>query len=129
MTLPAPELGLMRQDMSGLITDWGVSSSIRRKTVTRNTAGQVSASFVSVGTELMWIQPFEGQSDGRNVGTRLDAGIIDKMTHQCYERFSGYALQAEDQILVSGDTYVYDVLAVQVLHTHRHIFLQQVKRS
>lgn len=127
MTLPAPEIGVMRQDMSGLITDWGVSSSIRRKAETLNAAGQVSASFASVGTELLWIQPLEAQSYG--IANRIDPGILDKMTHQCYERFSGYAMQAEDQILVSGDTYVYDVLAVQVLQTHRHIFLQQVKRS
>lgn len=117
----------MRQDMSGLIQDWGVSSSIRRKTETRNSAGQISASFTSVATETLWIQPIEGER--YNLLNRIDAGILDRMTHQCYERFSGYAMQAEDQILVSGDTYVYDVVAVQVLQTHRHIFLQQVKRS
>lgn len=127
MTLPAPELGSMRQDISGLIVDWGVSSSIRRKTVTRNNAGQVSTAFTSVGTELLWVQPAEADSYGGV--TRAEAGILDKMTHQCYERFSGFAVQAEDQILVAGDTYVYDVLAVQLLQTHRHIFLQQVKRS
>lgn len=126
MTIPK---ATMRQDISGLIMDWGVTASIRRKTPTRNAAGQVSASFTSVGTETLWIQPFEGQSDGRNVGDRFEPGIIDKMTHQAYERYGGYATQAEDQILQSGDTYVYDVLAVQILDTHRHLFLQQVKRS
>lgn len=127
MTLPAPELGLMRQDISGLITDWGVTASIRRKAVTRNAAGQVSASFASVGTETLWIQPLEAHMYGGD--TRIEAGILDKMTHQGYEKFSGYAMQAEDQILVAGDTYVYDVLAVQLLQTHRHVFLRQVKRS
>lgn len=127
MTVPTPELGAMRQDMSGLIIDWGVVSSIRRKTPNRNSAGQVSGSFASVGTETLWVQPLEAQSYG--IANRIDPGILDKMTHQCYEKFSGFAMQAEDQILVSGDSYVYDVLAVQVLQTHRHIFLQQVKRS
>lgn len=117
----------MRRDMSGLIVDWGVTASIRRKSATRNAAGQVSASFASVGTEKLWIQPIEG--DRFNILNRIDAGILDRMTHQAYERYSGYAMQAEDQILQSGDTYVYDVLAVQLLDTHRHLFLQQVKRS
>ncbi len=127
MTVPTPELATMRQDMSGLIVDWGVSSSIRRKTVSRNNAGQVSGTFTSVGTELLWIEPIEGER--YNLLNRIDAGILDKMTHQCFERFSGFAMQAEDQILVSGDSYVYDVVAVQILQTHRHLFLQQVKRS
>lgn len=127
MTLPAPELATMRLDMSGLITDWGVSSVIRRKSTSRNSAGQISGTDSSVGTELLWIQPFEGQS--YNEPGHVDAGILDKMTHQAYERFSGAVVTAEDQITVSGDSYEYDVIAVQVLQTHRHLFLKQVKRS
>lgn len=117
----------MKQDMSGLVMDWGVSSSIRRKTVTRNAAGQVSASFASVGTDLLWIQPYSRASRGQV--NRIDPGILDKTTHECFQRFNGYGMQAEDQILVSGDTYVYDVLSVNILQTHRYLLLQQVKRS
>ncbi len=125
MSIP---LGSMRKDISALIVDWGVSSVIKRKTTTRNSAGQVSGSFASIGTQLLWVQPYEGQTFNHGVN-RMDAGILDRMTHQAFEHFSGTAVQAEDQLTVSGESYVYDVLAVQVLQTHRHLFLQQVKRS
>lgn len=128
MTLPAPDLAAMRQDMSGLISDWGVSTRIQRHATTRNAAGQSSGTVTSVGTELMWLQPFEGEMY-RGGPTHVDAGVVDRMTHQAFERFSGAAVQADDKLLVSGDTYAYDVLAVQIVQTHRHLFLQQVKRS
>lgn len=127
MTLPAPELAVMKQDMSGLITDWGVSCSIRRRTQTRNTAGQISAAFASVATETMWIQPVDSRV--YRMGAVEDPGLKDGMYFEYYERFSGYAIQAGDQILASGVVYVYDVLAVQVLSNFKHGFLHQVKRA
>ncbi len=126
MSIP---LSSMRRDISALIVDWGVSSIIKRKTTSRNSAGQISGSFASVGTQILWVQPYEGQSYRMGGQNRIDAGILDDMTHQAYEHFSGTAVQAEDQITVSGESYVYDVIAVQILQTHRHLFLRQVKRS
>lgn len=125
--MTAPALGTMRKDFSGLINDWGVSARIQRRTTGRNNAGQITATLSSVGTELIWIQPYEGEN--YNVGGHVDAGILDKMTHQGFEKYSGTAIHANDQLIVSGDTYQYDVVAVEILQTHRHLYLQQVKRS
>ncbi len=124
MTIP---FAAMRQDMSALILDWGVSCSIRRQSQSFNTAGQISAAHVSVATELLWIQP----SDGRAMrdGLVKEPGLEDEMYFEYFERFSGYAMQVGDQILASGTSYVYDVLAEQVLDNHRHGFIKQIKRS
>lgn len=127
MTLPAPELGLMKQDVSGLIVDWGVSCSIRRQGTTLNTAGQLSAARASVATETLWIQPVDSRAF--RLGEVIEAGLKDEMYFEYWEHFSGYAMQAGDQILETGTSFVYDVLAVQILSTHRHGFLKQVKRS
>lgn len=127
MTIPTPELAAMKLDISGLIQDWGVACSIRRQGVTLNTAGQVSAARTSAATETLWIQPVDSQAF--RLGVVKEPGLTDEMYFEYWEHFSGYAMQAGDQVLESGGVYVYDVLAVQKLQTHRHGFLRQVKRS
>ncbi len=127
MTLPGPDLPTMKQDMSALIIDWGVSCSIRRLGTGRTSAGQVSVLFSSVATETLWIQPIAGMK--RSFVGRVDPGIIDKTTHVIFERYSGYAMQVEDEILPAGESYVYDVLSSATIQTHRYLFAQQVKRS
>lgn len=117
----------MRQDMSALILDWGVSCSIKRQSQTLNSAGQMSAAHVSVATERLWIQPVDQR--GFRMGIVEEPGLKDQMDFVFFERFSGYAMEAGDQILASGTSYVYDVLAVQTLENHRYGFLKQVKRS
>lgn len=117
----------MRQDMSALVVDWGVTCSIRRRGQTRNTAGQVSSPFASVGTELLWIQPVDSRV--YKLGEVGAAGIVDGMYFEFFEHQAGFAMQAGDQIAKSGDTYVYDVLSTQILDNHRHGFLKQVKRQ
>lgn len=127
MTLPAPELGLMKQDMSGLIVDWGTSATIFRKGTTKNAAGQVSASFATVGVDVLWIQPVDSKMfvmDGI-----MDPGIKDKSDFMCFQKFSGTAMLAEDRLTVAGDSYAYDVISSQIVSTHRLSFLKQVKRS
>ncbi len=127
MSFPPP-LTEMRQDMSALIIDWGVTCTIKRKSSSsRNAAGQVSAAFSTVGTETMWIQPIDAAS--MNKSGIKDPGIIDNTTHQAFARYAGSETQNQDQILAAGDTYAYDVLSSQLLSTHRVIFLQKVKRS
>lgn len=127
MTIPTPELSTMKQDISGLIVDWGVACSIRRQGTTLNTAGQISAARTSVATETLWIQPVDSRAF--RLGAVIEPGLKDEMYFEYWEHFSGYAMQAGDQILESGGVYVYDVLAVQILQTHRHGFIKQVKRS
>src|SRR5258708_5140614 len=116
MSFPAPELPTMRQDMSALVTDWGVTCTIKRKSsASRNAAGQVSASFSTVGTDTMWIQPWTTR--GLKEAGIKDMGIIDKSTHQAFVHYSGTDVQTEDQITAAGETYAYDVLSSQLLKT------------
>lgn len=124
MSLPR---AAMRLDMSALVTDWGVSCSIRRRGQTRNTAGQISAAFASVATELLWIQPVDSRV--YRMGAVEDPGLKDGMYFEYFQHYAGSALQAGDQVVAVGQTYVYDVLAVQLLDNHRHGFLHQVKRA
>ena len=129
MTLPAPELPTMRQDMSGLINDWGSICVVKRRNqAIRNAAGMVSAPFSTVGSDTMWIQPISSTRAIFQSGVK-EFGILDKTTHMCFSRFAGPSVQNSDQITAAGETYAYDVLSSQLLSTHRLIYLQQVKRS
>lgn len=128
MTIPGPELPTMRLDISGLISDWGISCKVHRKPATRNVAGQVSGSIVSVGTELVWLQPYAGRARGRGE-SHIDPGILDKSTVEAFVRYSGVAMQVDDRLVATGQAYEYDVLSVQVLDTHQYLWLQQVKRK
>jgi hypothetical protein len=127
VTFPAPDLPTMQDDFSGLITDWGVSCVILRKAQTRNSAGQISSSFSTVGTETIWIQPYRRR--GGAGGAIGNAGLLDDSAFEYFERFSGYAIQAGDQLAAAGESYVYDVLSTQTLAQHHHGYLKQVKRS
>lgn len=127
MTLPAPDLPTMREDMSGLITDWGTSCAIIRKPATRNSAGQISGPMVTVGIDLVWFQPYSGRMRGSSAA-HIDPGILDKSAVQAFMRYSGPAVQADDRIVAVGQVYQYDVLSVQILDTHKYLWLQQVKR-
>jgi len=127
VTTPILPTTAMIQDMSGLIVDWGKTCLIKRKTATRNAAGQVSAAFTSVGTETLWIQPWT--SRGLKESGIMAMGIIDKTTHMAFEHASGFETNSEDRVEENGTTYAYDVLSSQLNHTHRVLYLQQVKRS
>lgn len=114
----------MKLDFSGLISDWGVTCTITRLSASLNSAGHMSGAFVTVGTDLMYVQPINTDKAMRD-----NPGIMDTHTHNAYQRFAGTALQAEDRIAVPGDVYVYDVVHAEVQDNHRIATLRQTKRS
>lgn len=114
----------MREDVSGLIADWGVTCTVTRFDKTLNASGRYSGTFATLTSMVMWIQPKSMTEEDRET-----AGIIDATTHELFEWYDGPELREEDRVLPSGDTYEYDVLGASVFETHRHAWLKRVKRS
>lgn len=119
--------GAMKMDVSALIVDWGVSTRVQRFSGADNAAGRMSGAFVSVSTQVVWIQPYDKR---RSKGsTRSDMGLDDDTTHEAFWRFSGYAMQPEDRLIVSGQTYQYDVLSTDQPENFRHGWLKLTVRT
>lgn len=119
---------MMKQDVSGLVQDWGVSCRISRFSGSENAAGKMSGAFVSVSTQTIFIQPYDRRRS-KGAGTRDDWGLLDETTHEAFWHFSGYAMQPEDRLAVSGQSYVYDVLSTDQPQIYRHAWLKVTARS
>ena len=113
----------MRTHMSGLVAEWGVTCTISRYSANVNSAGWRSGASVSIGTEVLWVQPLEGTGDRRS------PGILEDTTHVVFQRYGGLDMRAEDKILPTGETYELDVLAVSVKENHREVQAKRVKRT
>jgi len=114
----------MRQEIYDLILEWGKNCTISRFVSSTTADGRKSGSFVTRGTEILWVQPVD--RGGSDVKTQ---GIDEETTHFAWQRFSGLAMQAKDRILESGATYEYDVVRVHVKESHRVSELKLVTRS
>lgn len=117
---------LMKQDVSALIVDWGVSARVQRFAGSDNASGRMSGAFASVSTQTVWIQPYDKRR--KSGGTRDDLGTIDETSHEMFWRFSGYDILPEDQLIVSGETYQYDVLSTDQPENFRHAWLKLTAR-
>lgn len=124
MTIPK---ALLKQDLSGLVIDWGVSAKISRFSGALNAAGQMSGAFVSVSTQTLWIQPYDRR---RSKGSTRDSfGLVDETSHECFWDFDGFEMMPEDRISVSGQIYSYDVLSEDQPENYRHAWLKLTARS
>lgn len=118
---------VLKQDLSGLIIDWGVSGKVSRFSGAKNAAGKMSGAFVSVSTQTLWIQPYDKR---RNKGSIRDTfGLVDETTHECFWSFSGYDMLPNDRITVAGEVYMYDVLSSDQPENYRHAWLKLTARS
>jgi hypothetical protein len=117
----------MKMDVSALIVDWGVTARVQRFSGSDNAAGKMSGSYVSVATQVVWIQPYDRRKSAGS--TRSDIGLVDDTTHEMFWRFSGTAMQPEDRLIVSGQTYQYDVLSVDQPENYRHAWVKITARS
>ena len=115
-------------DVSALIVDWGVSARVQRFNGSENLSGRMSGSFVSVATQVIWLQPYDKRRN-RGAGTRGDAGIIDDTTHEAFWRYSGYEMEPEDRLIVAGETYQYDVLTADRPENYRHAWIKLTERA
>jgi hypothetical protein len=115
----------MKKDFSGIVDDLGVRCVVTRFSGAVNSAGHMSGTFITVGSDLMYITP----ARIREINARDAAGIMEMHTHECYQRSSGMVMKAEDRIAASGDVYVYDVLHAEIYDNHRRALVRQVKKS
>ena len=83
---------------------------------------RLSGSFVNVASGTFWIQPLTGYS------ARKMQGLEERTTHMMFAKLTS-SFKAEDRIAPSGESYLYDVLAVDSNPTHFEVQLQRVKRS
>lgn len=113
----------MRQDVSGLISDWGVNCKIRRFSSTVSTAGHLSGTYISQTTEQCWVQPITSKE------MRADVGVEEIDDFVMFQRYGGFAFKADDRIVPSTDTYEYDVVAVEGRETHIEVRLKKVKHQ
>jgi hypothetical protein len=118
---------IMKQDLSGLIVDWGVTARIARFSGSANAAGKMSGTFVSVATQIMWIQPYAKR---RNKGSvRDDFGLVDENYYECFWPFNGFEMMPNDEVAVPGLTYVYDTLSDDQPENYRHAWLKLTART
>jgi len=114
----------MRDEVRLLIEEYGNQNvSIRRYISSVTTGGRLSGSFVEQATEKIWIQPVGGFSE-------VEAADLDaQTTHLCFQYWSGYALQAKDRLLPSGETLEYDVIRTHLKESHRFSEIKQARRG
>ena len=112
----------MRADISTLIDDWGKNCVISRFSSTLNASGRHSGSYVGVSSGTYWIQPVQGMS------SKEMEGFHEETTHIMFARVTAN-VQADDKVLPSGETYLYDVLAPIENQPHTMFQLKRVKRS
>ena len=113
----------LRSDVSGLIQEWGVQCTVKRYSSTLNSAGRRSGAFATKATETMWLQPVTGQ------GFRFEKGIDETTTHLVFQKHGGFDMQAEDQLIPTGETFELDVVAVHVKESHRFVEATRTKRT
>jgi hypothetical protein len=117
----------MKADMSGLVADWGVRCSVKRRThPTTGSDGHVSSVISTlVSGEVLWIQP---------VGTRGTfakgiGGVDTETSHMVFQRSAGTLLRGDDRILLSGSSEEYDVLHPHVKESFNVYEARFVKKS
>lgn len=119
-TIPKSE---MRTDLLNLVDEWGVSTKIRRFSSATALDGRLSGAYVSIATEVLWVQPIDGMS------RRFEPGLLKEVTHLVFQRYTGTALSPKDRLLPSTETYELDVHSVHVKENHVEIFAKKVDRS
>jgi hypothetical protein len=111
----------MLLDISGLIAEWGVRSTVTRLSGSLNASKRFSGAFVAKASGSVWIQPEDGNY------RRGDAGALEETTHLAYVRKALNVLSG-DRLLPVGDSYEYDVLSIDENPTHNVVLLRRVKR-
>lgn len=121
----APPFTQMRAQFDSLIdAGWGTPCKVTRFSGSKNSAGHISGTFTTlVSSERLWIQALSGRS---NVGVMA---LNAETTHLAFQKRSGTPLLPKDRILLSGDTYVYDVMNSQIFESHRMSELKQDLRT
>ncbi len=121
----------MRAQINTQIAAWGVVCDIQRFSPSTDATGRKTgawASLVSGGVhETMWIQPYVAAARGGNSDI-APQGLNAETTHIAFQTHTGTAMIPKDRIVVSGETYVYDVLESQIHETHKEVMLKQVRR-
>lgn len=120
MTIPK---SAMRLDLSALVAEWGVTCGVQRYSSTILPDRRLSGSFVSVSTQVLWIQPRSGGV------TRSPEGLREDTTHITFQSYGGYDMRAEDKVTPSGETQEYDVTAVHLKENHRMIEMKRVEET
>ncbi len=115
------QINSMKADISGLISEWGIRSSIKRLSGSLNASKRFSGSFITKSSGLIWIQPDAGNY------RRGEPGQIEETTHVAFASKTLNVVSG-DRILPSGDSYEYDVLDIQENPTHNAVMLRRVKR-
>ena len=122
--MPTPPRAGMRDDIEGLITEWGSVCTISRLSGALNTEGRFSGAFLDLtSSEVLWIQPTVGFS------RVIEFGLNEQTTHFAWQKHDGTTLRAKDKVLVTGDTLKYDVIRVHLKESHRIMELKQIQRS
>ena len=126
------DLAGMQSDISGLIDDWGKRTIVSRLSATLTASKRLSGTFVNKLSGIVWIQPIpmKGTLMGAGPTTvrRSLQGLLDETTHIAISRKT-LAIQANDKLLPSGETYLYDVLDNEENPTHNTIQLRRVKHT
>lgn len=113
----------IRAEAEAEINAWATACNVTRFVSTTDFSGRKTGTWVSQSaTELIWIQPASGTADTR------EFGISAETTHLAFQQHDGFALQAKDRILPTGQTYEYDVLRALVYESHRLAELKLVPR-
>ena len=114
----------IRAQAAAEIDAWAIPSTVKRYISSTDAQGRKTGSFVNqTTTELIWIQPAGGAADTR------DFGISAETTHLAFQNHGGFALEAKDRIIPSGEVYEYDVIRALVYESHRLAELRQVPRT
>lgn len=124
------DLAGMKSDISGLIDDWGARTIVSRLSSTLTASKRLSGTFVNKLSGIVWIQPIamKGTLGGLTTVHRSPQGLLDETTHIAITRKT-LAVQANDKLLPSGETYPYDVLDNEENPTHNTIQLRRVKHT
>lgn len=117
-------IAAMRLDVSGLISNTGFGTTAVFKRFSGNTtsSGRKSGAWVAYASGSCTLQDLFGDS-------RRDArGVVDDATHTLFTRVAA-SLAVENRVVVTGDSYEYDILSVQRRVTHQEARLKRVLRS
>ena len=120
----AENLSGMKADMSGLIVTWGKRCTITRLSTTQTASGRHSGSFATVASGT-----FVLQAAGDNMSQRVAQGLHAETTHLVYGRFNSTNIKAADRLVASGESYFYDVTALEEYPQHTKLEVKRVKKS
>ncbi len=117
-------IAAMRLDVSGLIsnTGFGTTASFKRFSGNTTGTGRKSGAWVSYASGSVTLQDAGGTS------FRDARGVVDDATHVLFTRVSA-TLAVENRVVVTGDSYEYDILSVDRRVTHQEARLKRVLRS